>query len=105
MIKNGNEYCCDICGELIAKCDTDIDYNGVPLYCEKCLKYVEKYIDILKAHAKKDTSKFCDHLRDKNTPCYPQGCKLGNATSPLWCEKKERCHYFKAQETNHEDHT
>ena len=34
---------------------------------------------------------FCKHLRNKEAPLYPQGCMLGNATSPLWCEKKERC--------------
>jgi hypothetical protein len=48
----------------------------------------------------KDTSGFCNHLRDKQNPLYPQGCHLGNATSPVWCEKKERCWYFEYQVVN-----
>jgi hypothetical protein len=43
---------------------------------------------------------FCKHLRNKEAPLYPQGCMLGNATSPLWCEKKERCYQWEANENN-----
>jgi hypothetical protein len=95
MIKNGNEYYCDCCGELIAICDTDINYEGVDLLCDRCSRTIER----IYSGGKKDTSEYCDNLRDKDNPRYPQGCKLGNTTSPLWCEKKERCYDFKAQES------
>lgn len=41
---------------------------------------------------------FCKHIRNKESPLYPQGCMLGNATSPLWCEKKDRCCDWEASE-------
>jgi hypothetical protein len=47
---------------------------------------------------KSPKSAYCRYLRDKDNPLYPQGCQLGNATSPLWCEQKERCCYFEKQE-------
>ena len=59
------------------------------LSCKKQLENGEVCVDCFK-----DRSQYCDNLRDKKSPLYPQGCKLGNATSPLWCEKKERCGHY-----------
>jgi ribosome-binding protein aMBF1 (putative translation factor) len=95
MRKNGNEYYCDVCGKFIVKCDTEINYDDTELMCDKCATYIG---NLLKKHTK-DTSEYCKHLRNKEKPFYPQGCALGNATSPLWCEKKEhRCQYFENQD-------
>lgn len=85
-------YCKGDCGEVFFYKD------GEPkciLTCKKPLK--DNEICKVCFTEPKDTSGFCKHLRDKKAPLYPQGCQHGNTTSPLWCEKKERCHYFEYQ--------